>query len=377
MSQNDMSISNADGATVRADLNSALQALASNNSGATAPGTTYAYQWWVDTADGVLKQRNAANSAWVVRASLGETFVVSKSALFTAVIGDTGKTFLCTNSWTLSLDPAATLGDGWRCTIINTGVGTITVDPNGAEQIDGASTLAIGAGESATIHCNGSSFRSSGRTANLFAGTVTFKDGGDVASAASLTLGTGNIFNITGTTAITSIGTKGIGTLVVLRFDGVLTLTHHATDLVLGASITTAAGDFAILEEYATGDWRLVNYHRASGGPIWEYVSTDQTIVAGSMLTLPHGLGVAPGDIKLWLKNATPEHGWTAGQEIEWSAGGEGGYFSYSPQVRRDATNIYVYFPSTAPAGTAIHATSFTQVTLTAGNWKLVVRARP
>jgi hypothetical protein len=73
MSQNDMSIANADGATVRADMNSAFQALASSNSGASAPSTTYAYQLWADTATGLLKQRNAANSAWVTLGTLAST----------------------------------------------------------------------------------------------------------------------------------------------------------------------------------------------------------------------------------------------------------------------------------------------------------------
>jgi hypothetical protein len=66
MSQGDQSIANQAGAAFRADLNTELQALVSNSSGATAPGTTYAYQWWADTSTGLLKQRNAANSAWVI-----------------------------------------------------------------------------------------------------------------------------------------------------------------------------------------------------------------------------------------------------------------------------------------------------------------------
>ncbi len=65
MAQHDMNLANADGATFRADLNSALAAIVSNNSGATAPSTTYAYQWWADTTADRLKQRNAANSAWI------------------------------------------------------------------------------------------------------------------------------------------------------------------------------------------------------------------------------------------------------------------------------------------------------------------------
>jgi len=97
---------------------------------------------------------------------------------------------------------------------------------------------------------------------------VKFSKGADVASAAALSLGTdGNAFDITGTTTITSIDTVGIGTWVLLQFDGALTLTHHATDLILpgGANITTAAGDIALFYEYASGDWRCMLYTKAAG----------------------------------------------------------------------------------------------------------------
>jgi len=81
----------------------------------------------------------------------------------------------------------------------------------------------------------------------LLTKTLIQKKGSDVASATALTLGDGNIFDITGTTTITSIATMAVGAKVTLHFDGVLILTHHATDLVLpgGANITTAAGDEA------------------------------------------------------------------------------------------------------------------------------------
>ena len=101
--------------------------------------------------------------------------------------------------------------------------------------------------------------------------------GSDIASATSLTLGKdGNLFDVTGTTTITSIGTQGIGSLITLQFDGALTFTHHATDLILpgGANITTAAGDIATLYEYASADWRCVNYSKASG--LANVVATDQ-----------------------------------------------------------------------------------------------------
>jgi len=102
--------------------------------------------------------------------------------------------------------------------------------------------------------------------ANTFTKTQGWAKGADVASAATLTLGDdGNYFDITGTTTITAIATKGVGTVVKLHFDGALILTHNATDLVLpgGVNITTAAGDEAEFVEYATGDWRCTNYQKS------------------------------------------------------------------------------------------------------------------
>lgn len=71
MSQHDMILDNQSGASFRADANNALQALASNQSGSSAPTTTYPYQFWADTAAGLLKMRNAANTAWVAVGLLG------------------------------------------------------------------------------------------------------------------------------------------------------------------------------------------------------------------------------------------------------------------------------------------------------------------
>lgn len=107
--------------------------------------------------------------------------------------------------------------------------------------------------------------------ANSFTKTQKWAKGADVASASTLTLGDdGNYFDITGTTTITAIAAKGVGTVVKLHFDASLTLTNHATDLVLpgGANIVTAAGDEAELVEYAAGDWRCVSYVKASGKPV-------------------------------------------------------------------------------------------------------------
>jgi len=65
MSQNDFNLANQGFPSMRSDMNSAFQALASNSSGTSAPGTTYAYQWWYDETNDILKMRNADNDAWI------------------------------------------------------------------------------------------------------------------------------------------------------------------------------------------------------------------------------------------------------------------------------------------------------------------------
>ncbi len=72
----DYVISNASGSAVRADLNNALAAIVSNNSNASSPSTTYAYQWWADTTTGQLKLRNSANNAWITIFELDGTMLM-------------------------------------------------------------------------------------------------------------------------------------------------------------------------------------------------------------------------------------------------------------------------------------------------------------
>lgn len=87
------------------------------------------------------------------------------------------------------------------------------------------------------------------------------------ASTVDLATATGPFVHITGATTITALGTMQAGTARVVVFDGVLTLTHNATSLILptGANITTAAGDAATFRSEGGGSWRCVDYMRADG----------------------------------------------------------------------------------------------------------------
>lgn len=73
MAQHDYTIANQTFPSYRTDHNNSLSAIVSNNSGATAPSTTYAYQFWYDTSTNILKIRNADNNAWINLGTFDQT----------------------------------------------------------------------------------------------------------------------------------------------------------------------------------------------------------------------------------------------------------------------------------------------------------------
>jgi hypothetical protein len=90
MAQHDYAIANQGFPAFRSDLNDALAAIVSNNSGATEPTTMFAHQIWVDTAanPSILKIRNADNDAWITIGSIdqtGDTFTLTSAVSATTL----------------------------------------------------------------------------------------------------------------------------------------------------------------------------------------------------------------------------------------------------------------------------------------------------
>lgn len=210
--------------------------------------------------------------------------------------------------------------------------------------------------------------------------------GADIASAGTinLTTATGDIVDVTGTTAITAI-TLADGIERMVRFTGALTLTDGAS-LVLpsGANITTAAGDVATFRGYAAGVVRCTGYQKASGAPLVagspfsdSYDSGDQTITAGALLELEHGLVSAPTLIFTLLHCVSSDSGYSAGDYLVVATTGHSNSGSLGASVVPDATNINVRF------GSGIGSASFyiprkdngTLSAIDNANWRFVVRA--
>ncbi len=125
MSQNDFNIANQGFPSFRSDLNGALQALASNSAGTTAPSTTYAYQWWYDETNELLKMRNSDNDAWITIGTFDQA-----ADTFTAVDATVDKIEEGNSS----------------VEVVDTGTGYVAITVDGAEaaRVDANGRLGIG-----------------------------------------------------------------------------------------------------------------------------------------------------------------------------------------------------------------------------------------
>lgn len=150
MAQHDYNIANQTAANARTDINNVLSAIATNNSGTSAPSTTFANMWWYDTDAFILYIRANGNDAWIPVAYLDQT-------------GDNFRILDDTQVVNTSGTQTGLLGDQATATW-ETGTGTVEslVSPAkvAASATEVVGDYAIGVGQTWT------DFSSSGRSAN-------------------------------------------------------------------------------------------------------------------------------------------------------------------------------------------------------------------
>ena len=164
MAQHDYVIANADGATVRADINSVLSAIASNNSGASDPSTMYACQFYYDTGDNKLKLRNSANDAYITLgtfthgAGTGTTTIVQSDANQTFSKAQRGSitTTNATTGGVITLDMA---NNNYFKLSDNAGNGTLGSDNSGVYTLANPSNVTAGQSGSIFITQDGTGSR--------------------------------------------------------------------------------------------------------------------------------------------------------------------------------------------------------------------------
>jgi hypothetical protein len=90
--------------------------------------------------------------------------IATKNATYNIGVNDRAQMIVSTGgTLTFTFSSAATLGNNWFVLIRNDGSGALTLDPSGAELIDGASTITLNQTESCMIVSDGTQLRSIGR----------------------------------------------------------------------------------------------------------------------------------------------------------------------------------------------------------------------
>ena len=182
MATHDYVIDNGTGAAVRTDINNVLQAIASNNSGSSAPSTTYAFQFFADTQNNVMKIRNAANNDYIELFQLDGTFTLEDGSASTPALAF--RDDLNTGIFSSAADTFEISTGGTRAMTIDSSqrvlIGTTTEGASTADNLtiadSGNSGITIRSGTSNT----GAIFFSDATTGSAeFAGNIIYTHGNE------------------------------------------------------------------------------------------------------------------------------------------------------------------------------------------------------
>lgn len=168
----DSAATDASTATAQALIATAAATSAASSANATAwvSGTTYALN--VVTISQINFQtyrKITASSVSTIDPANDPTNWVNASANLVPRFSFTGTSTItqthfngliyCSGTFTVAFDSAANLKNGFSCFIANEGTGDITLDPSGAQTIDGLTSYIMYPGEARFVQCNGTDLK--------------------------------------------------------------------------------------------------------------------------------------------------------------------------------------------------------------------------
>jgi hypothetical protein len=200
-----------------------------------------------------LQTNGSGVTTWAAAGGGGSsTYTINnQTAAYTVVSGDLNAIINCSGatSFTVSLTAAATLGAGFNVWIWNNTTTTamaVTIDPNGAETIDGVATLVLNRGEGTQIVCDGTNWQTGAKkTMRLYAenGTATSArpsatGAGCIAMGPAATSAGANSFASGNTASAAGTGSIALGSFTTANVTQSMAIGYSAT--------STAGGSIAI-----------------------------------------------------------------------------------------------------------------------------------
>lgn len=318
---------NKTGLAFRQEDNDGKKALLSHHKGSSPPDYAEAGAIWLDDSatPWMLKLHDGAD--WIALGSINASSNAFQPYHGTAALkyvnyaADTGSA----NAYAVAPVPALSAYAAGQVVILKpanavTGASTINVNALGAKAVKTQDGSDLGANAMLAngvfiLVYDGTNFI---LTNPATAGNYLLARGTAVAAASTTDIGAANsdFVEISGTTTITALGTSAGRNHVWVKFQSALTLTHHATSLILptGASITTAAGDVAEFVRISGGNWQCLGYHPASGKQIAAIARAD--LPAGAVIQVAAASYASNSDLSVTIPNddSIPQN--TEGSEI-------------------------------------------------------------
>lgn len=203
------------------------------------------------TAGSGISITNGSGAITIASTGSGASAITisNKTGAYTVVAGDLGTIINCTSgTFTVSLTAAATLGSGFNCWVWNNSTTTthaITIDPSGAETIDGVATLILRRGEGVEIVCDGANWQTgSKKTMRGYAENLETTTPRPTATGSnSISIGANSAATNTSSTAI------GVATSATSTNSTALGLNSGAN----GSLTVTGSGAMALGGSYASG----------------------------------------------------------------------------------------------------------------------------
>jgi hypothetical protein len=306
MAQHDYNLANQTGADFRADLNNALSAIVTVNSGSSEPSTTFAHQLWVDTSSNVLKIRNTANDAWLttgVSVTASNTFDINAGT----VNGITSLSFSSGATVASILDEDNLSSDSATALATQQSIKAYVDSQVTAQDLDisdGSSTIAIDL-DSETLSLLGGT----GITSTASGNGVTFAIGQSVGTSDNV------VFNqVTGAlvgNASTATTLATARTISGVSFDGSANITLDTDDIGEGSSnkyftaervddqvntLLTAGANISLTYDDAGGTLTIANTNSAD---ITSVVAGDGLTGGGTSGAVTLAVGVDDSSIEI------------------------------------------------------------------------------
>lgn len=328
--------------------------------------------------------------------------IVGLAANYTALLADKATSFRFTAVATFSLTAAATLLNGWWCEVWNNSTGNVTIDPNGAETINGAATLIVQSGQAAKVFCTGTAFVAE-VTGDPLSGPQLQGYSFGLALTTNVTDAANDVDIAVGSAAsdVSPYNLMQLGTAITKRIDANWAVGTNQGGLDTGA-VSAAATYYIWLIQRSdtlvvdmlfslsnTAPTMPANYDRkrllsrvvrvssVNGSPqiSGRFVSSPITTPAiGGLVQAAHGLQLTPEFIEAWMVCVNSEGGWSPGEKLpigfQTIVSGTDGR---GIQVWADATNIYGRIGDTnfAIAGNKTTGAGFAA---TPANWNVILK---